>query len=279
MKKILFTALAVLMISFWNCKENSVEATLDSIQSADDNASAENEFGAVFDYINTEGSNATSINGIALSKQDEIQTRERLLPECATLTIDSASRTMTIDFGITNCLCNDGRYRRGKVIAVFSGKWKDLGSSVTVSLENYYVNDNKVTGTKTITHTAAHTWHTVVTDASVTTETGTISWTADRTVEQTAGYNTLTIWDDSYKVTGSATGTNRKGTNFTVTIDEPLIKKIQLGCASVFVDGKWTLVNDGGVTMTLNYDPIGGEPCDKIAEVTINGKTRRITLR
>ena len=58
-----------------------------------------------------------------------------------------------------------------------------------------------------------------------------------------------------------------------------LKKKIELGCLSNFVAGKLSIAVTGGATMTLDYDPIGGEPCDKIAQVTVNGESRNIVLR
>ena len=45
----------------------------------------------------------------------------RLISTCAQRTYVSDTRTLTIDFGSTNCLCPDGRYRRGKIVVVFTG--------------------------------------------------------------------------------------------------------------------------------------------------------------
>ena len=68
-------------------------------------------------------------------------------------------KTLTVNFGATNCLCNDGRYRRGTIVLSFSGKYKDFLTVITVTPQNYFVNDNQVSGTKTITnkgHNAVH---------------------------------------------------------------------------------------------------------------------------
>jgi hypothetical protein len=77
-----------------------------------------------------------------------------ILGACATVTRDTTStpRKITIDFGTTNCLCNDGRLRRGKIIITYTGKYRDSGSVKTIGFDGYYVNNNQVLGTKTITN-------------------------------------------------------------------------------------------------------------------------------
>ena len=276
--KIVFALILSFMLFSMSCRENNTDAVQESIQSAEDNALAENEFSAIFDYVEDQGEN-NSLDGAVIQKDPSVQGLSDLLPLCATVTKDSLNKLILINFGTDNCLCKDGRYRRGVVMAQFDGKWKEIGSSVAVTLEDYYVNDRKITGTKTITRVAEFKWSTVVVNASITKDEQTISWEAVRTVERIEGNGTATLWDDVYMIEGSGTGTNVNGVNFTVSIDEPLKKEISLGCYKNFTDGIWTLQNDNGVTMSLNYDPIGGSPCDKIAEVTVNGKTRTITLR
>lgn len=278
-----FTIAFLFVLTFIGCKDNSVDPILESIKSAEDNSVVESEYSSIFEYVDDEGENSPLM---AIGKNENQPVTQKvqisLLPNCATKTIDTINRIITIDFGTTNCLCLDGVYRRGKIVAQFIGPYRQIGSKVIVTLVDYFVNDNNVTGTKTIERVLQFKWSVEVRDASVTTPTGKITWESDRTVERIAGNSTpLNIWDDEYVYTGTATGINRKGVAFSVTIDPsyPLKKKIQLGCASTFISGHLTIANDKGDTMILNYDPIGGEPCDKIGEVTINGVTRRITLR
>ena len=279
MKKLLLYVLLSLFIVFiTSCKDDEVQEIIETIESAEDNALAENEFCSIFDYVNSEGTDNSVIYG-SVSKDPDIQEANKLLPECATVTVDTNTRTITIDFGDVNCLCLDGRYRRGKIIAIFTGKFREVGSSVSVTVEDYYLNDWAITGTKTITKAEEYKWNINVQNASITTEYGTISWSSNWNIERTEGNGTLNIFDDVYMYTGGASGVNRKGINYTVTIDQPLKKEISIGCWKNFTAGIWTLQNEGGGTMILNYDPIGGEPCDKIAEVTINGRTKRIILR
>ncbi|MCL5991450.1 MAG: hypothetical protein M1419_05050 [Bacteroidetes bacterium] len=280
----LFLAIfTILILAFFGCKNNSTNPILESIESAEDNSVVEGEYSSIFEFVDDEGENS-SLFAIGKSNgKDNVQKVElALLPDCATKTIDTTTRTITIDFGTTNCLCLDGMYRRGKIHAQFIGPYRQIGSKVIVTLENYYVNDNMVTGIKTIERVQQYKWSIKVDSASVTTQNGTISWESDRTVERIAGNSTpLNIWDDEYLYTGTAKGVNRKGVAFEVNIDAnfPLKKKIQIGCASTFISGKLTIENDKSDTLKVNYDPDNNEACDKKVEVDINGVKKIIYVR
>ena len=250
MKKVLFYSFLLtfaIILSFSGCKKNTVAPVEESIQSSEDNALVDGEFTSIYSYLDAQST--LTLGSVAEkggnSNIQDIQIKSDLLPVCATITWDSVARVLTIDFGTTNCLCQDGINRRGKIIATFTGKFKQVNSSINVSLENYYVNDNKVTGSKTVTYLGTGKVSIVVQHASITTANGTISWQCQRTVEMTAGINTKTIWDDEYTITGSASGTNRQGVNFSVTIDKPLIKQV-ICQKKDFVAGVLTIQNDKG---------------------------------
>ena len=72
---------------------------------------------------------------------------------CATVATDtvSAIHTLIIRFGNTNCECADGRKRRGAIIISYTGKYSDTGKMHTITYDNYYVNDNHLTGTVKVT--------------------------------------------------------------------------------------------------------------------------------
>jgi hypothetical protein len=280
MKKLTLKWMALLAVcsafTLTGCNRNNNDAAPDNFTSAEDNAVAESEMASVYELVDIEARFEPTIGGR--------QGGSGNLPACATRTYNQTTKTLTLDFGTTNCLCKDGMYRRGQITAVFNGKYRTPGATITITLNNYFVNDNQHTGTKLITNlgngSGNFKYSVQVQNASVTTPNGTISWSADRVVERVAGDSSINLLDDVYLVTGSANGTNRKGVNFTVVIDQPLKKVFQAGCARNFVAGKLTITNTGNSkSMHLNYDPIGGEPCDKIAEVTVNGKTKQITLR
>ena len=279
LKLIPFLLAVALLVGVIGCKNNATSPVEESIESSQDNALADGEFTSVFSFFDaqSEATFQTGIKGdnptiLVLPKKSE------LLPDCATASWDSVARILTIDFGSQNCVCKDGLSRRGKITAQFSGKYKEVNSSVMISLDNYYVQDMKVTGSKTVTFLGIGKVNILVQNAMVATPTGTISWNSNRTIEKTKGILTATIWDDEYVIAGSASGVNRKGVAYTVMIDTPLKKKVSC-LAKDFVSGILTIQNDKGATLSINYDPLGTEACNKLASVTVNGKTQTIVLR
>ncbi|RYU80081.1 hypothetical protein [Hymenobacter persicinus] len=269
-------ASSLLLLSTACNKDNTAPA--DNLESAEDNGSAEEENAAIGDIINaTAPADASLANGdYAASLED----RDKVLGRCATRTYNPATRTLTIDFGTTNCLCPNGKTRRGKIVVVFSpGPYRQPGAVTTVTLVNYFVNDNQHTGTRVLTNLGNGSFSLDVQNASIITPTGTHSWSSQRQYQRTAGFGTPTILDDEYLVSGQATGTNRKKVSYTATIQQPLLKKFAPGCARHFVSGTVNITNSREKGMLLNYDPTGTAACDNIATITVNGRTRTITLR
>jgi hypothetical protein len=199
---------------------------------------------------------------------------------CATRSYDFEAHTLTIDFGPTNCLCADGRYRRGKIIIHFTGPLNNRRAGAVVTRQDYFINDNQHTATRIFTDLGNGSFTVDVPQASIirANNGGTHSWTANWTFTRTAGYNTpLVVSDDVYSVTGSASGTNRKNVSYITTIQMPLIKRGD--CLKYYVAGTVNITNSNGKTLLLNYDPSGSQACDNTATVTVNGRTKTITLR
>ena len=195
---------------------------------------------------------------------------------CATRSYDFNTKTLTIDFGPTNCLCADGRYRRGKIMVRFTTDVNRRTAGAVVTREGYFVNDNQHTATRTFTDIGNGSFTVDVTNASIirANNGGTHSWTANWIFTRTNGFGTPQVSDDVYSVTGSATGTNRNKVGYTATIQSPLIKRAD--CPKYFVQGTLAITNTNSKTMSLDY---GTGTCDNVATVTVNGHTRTIMLR
>ena len=284
----LMLGMAVLANMFMvSCKRDKIEA-LETITSAEDNSTAESEFTAAFDL----GDDVASSDG-RLKKAGT-----SILPSGAVLTITDSSFTdgdgkeFNVDFGPLGTvaplgkLCGDGRYRAGKINFTLSAPYLSIGSILTISISDsdkfFGGNGSQMTqisGTKVITRTQANQFTVAVTNGKATNDNGTVTWAANRTITRIsdAGPGLL---GDVFEISGSASGTNRKGEAFTVTIDVPLKKKVDVGCAQTFVKGKLTLKNtDSGKEIIIDYDPFGNEACDRVAKATINGKDNIYTVR
>lgn len=199
---------------------------------------------------------------------------------CATVTVDSTAKPkkVTIDFGTVNCLGNDGKNRRGKIVITCTGKMRDVGSVLTITTQDFYVNDNKVELTKTVTCTAAYTWTIEVKNGKITLANngGTITWSTNRTRKMTAGYNTpFVLLDDKYEISGTASGINRNGAAYTMTITTPLL--VEFSCIkSRVTKGVITFTVAGKADRSIDF---GNGTCDDEAVVTVGKTSKTVVLK
>lgn len=243
--------------------------------SAEDQSLAEDESAALADLVEAAVPADATLTGSAAAEPADLA---RVAGTCFTRTYNATTRTLTLDFGTTNCLIPSGVARRGKIVAIFSGPYRQAGALTTITLVDYYRNDNRHTGTRTLTNLGGGAWKLEVQNASVTTAAGTHTWASQRQYTRTAGAATRTILDDEYSVTGEASGTNRRGIRYTATIQQPLRKKLQAGCARSFVAGTVQILTSKEKELLLNYDPTGTQACDNLASITVNGNTRTIRV-
>ncbi|MCK4569179.1 MAG: hypothetical protein KAT76_02755 [Bacteroidales bacterium] len=199
---------------------------------------------------------------------------------CVIVTIDTLSFpfTITIDFGPINCLCNDGKWRRGKINVEHSGPYWAVGTVITTTLDNYFVNEHQVLGTKIATNQGLNssgnpTWTIHVDGQVIKPNGGTIIWVGDRMREWSEGHNTPFIWwDDTYMITGSHNVVASNGTTLSATITQGL--ELSLNCYWI-KSGVIELQHSELPLIVLDYGP---GTCDDDATVTINGTTYPIKL-
>jgi hypothetical protein len=273
---LLIAAFLTLGIIFNACKKDKEKVVSeDQTVSASEFALAEN----IFDDVESIADEAAmGIAGGAYKSTSD--SSNGIMGPCAIVTHDTTvnPRTITIDFGTTNCLCNDGNYRRGKIIVSHSAPYFVPGSVKTITFDNYFVNDNQVLGTKIITNNGRNeannlNWTKVV-DGTIIYSTGeTKHWTANRTRELIEGEGTPIRFDDVFLITGTSTITRINGEIFTHTILTPLRKEVS--CHNI-VSGVVEITSADKPTRTLDY---GTGECDNLAIVTVNGESHTIILR
>ncbi len=276
MKKLQLILLMVLsmLIMVNGCKKDKTIIIDSQTTSAKDNGAAENVFAdikrVVEEAVNDEGqSNKSGAYSFG---------------SCATITIAPAwadttfPKVMEIDFGSTNCTGAYGINRRGKLVINISGRYIDSGSVLTVQPQNYYVNDVKVEGTKTLTNMGLnsnnhHVFSVEAVNGQLTYTDGTVTtWSSTRENEWIEGDTTnfftdglAGICDDVYLITGSANGVNRNGLAYSVDITSPLRKEI---CCRWISSGTLEIVPSG---LATRYVDFGSGACDAQATITING--------
>lgn len=278
----------ILSAAFFSCRKdkNDNQEDNDTSDAADNTFSQQcyNDLGTMADEALRNGTSNTY----------KFTNPNSVLSVCASVDLQSGTKvpfsvdgkdTITVNFGATNCLCNDGRYRRGTVQFTYTGAYRTTGTVITVNPINYFVNDNSVQGSKTITNLGSGSGyqmrHTIVVNGTIVKANGggTITWSANRTRDWVSGDTTFMWDDDVYHISGSASGSKVNGNTYTSTITNPLVRKFDLTnpvCKKYFVQG------------TLNHQPankpvrvidFGNGACDNIATITINGQTYTIQMQ
>ena len=153
-------------------------------------------------------------------------------------------------------------------------------------MENYWVDDYKVDGTRKVTNDGKNDadnweWTIQIIKGEITLPDGkTILRDHTRTREWIEGNATMppplsNLLDDVYSITGSGTGTNREGRNFTITITTALKRLVKVGCRWP-VSGVIEIQPDDLKLRTIDF---GSGTCDDEATVTVGKKSRTVHLR
>ena len=264
-------------VIFSSCvkKTQEVDTETDSTSENFTATSIANDMGNISD----EAGRTNNVSSFKTTEENSI------LSSCATLKFDtlvhSNPDSITVNFGVSNCVCQDQRSRRGALLITFNGKYKDSLTVITITPQNYFVNDHGVSGSKTIKNLGHNLQGHLVYDLteniqiSKPNNAGTIKVDAKRQREWVNGEKTLAWADDRYSITGSANGTNANGRNFVSLITKPLIRDMSIACRKHFISGTIQHTPLNKPTRTIDF---GDGTCDNKATVTINGKVYDITL-
>lgn len=201
--------------------------------------------------------------------------------ECApTVTFDTLAmpHTLTIDFGSTNCTAQNGRMRRGMLMVSFTGPYRAEGTVISITPEDYYVNDHLVQGVKTVTNMGLNAdqnpYFNVEVDGTITAPDE--SWTSThhsvRVRTWSEGSSTMDPFDDVYHITGSGNGVNRNGLPYTVSITNAL--RVAVGCPFI-TQGTLAITPSGLSQRIIDF---GNGTCDGTITVSVNGYSFTITL-
>ncbi len=202
---------------------------------------------------------------------------------CTSVTHNNATmpRTITIDFGTSNCNSRDGRLRRGKILVSYTGNtFSDSLGTIEMSFDNYFVDEVQVFGPSTIVNNGrnliAQPYQTITINGKFLKPLvlDTIVWKADRTRTQTAG-STTPVWeDDIFEMIGTGNTLNEYKIYSATNITNPLIYTRVL-CKHIN-KGKVELQPQGHALRTINY---GEGDCDNDATVIFNSKSFNIKLK
>lgn len=237
-------------------------------QSAYDNAVADAQFNDLDNMV----SDLMNSNSDQLRTTGEgISERTSRFRNCGTVTINSETKTILVDFG-TGTVCNDGKTRSGVIRITYTGRYMDPGSVITTTPENYFVNNVKVEGTKVVTNITQPnqpTTHSVVVNNGKLTfpDNTTYTWQTNRVRVWQQGQGDLNPFNDVIQITGTASGVNKHGKSFTAEITTPLIIKTECWQQRIRkpVSGVYVVTSENA-QKTVDF---GDGTCNRTVTVTI----------
>lgn len=292
-KKLAFGIVALTSAFIWSCseEETAVVTTTDT-----QNVQGESVTDSYYDESNdfstiAVGGTSETLTGRTESGRTNGEVKglgdidNRLACAVVTVVKDPASTqdkpkgTITIDFK-DGCTDVKGNIRKGKITVTFSGRRFALNSTIVTTFINYYVNGIKIEGTNTLTNLtaaleSAPKFKNEVVGGKVTFLDGKVA-TRDHvlTREWTRAANPS---QDSWKVEGSASGTNREGVTFQMEITKALVYKRSCVASKVFVAVEGTKkFTSGDHTMTIDF---GAGDCDNKVTVTKNGVSKEVEIK
>lgn len=179
-------------------------------------------------------------------------------------------KTVTIDFQ-TGCTDQFNRTRKGIILVTLNKPVFLQGATATITFHNYYVNDIKVEGTQVLQNLSNGYAYTVTGGKLTFPNNHVVEYSGNRTVLLKEGGETpLVLEDDLYEINGYAT-VKDSAVTAQVSTTEKLLR--QLDCPHI---GKGILtITANGHTAKLDY---GNGACDNKALLTLNDKTKEITL-
>jgi hypothetical protein len=191
---------------------------------------------------------------------------------------------LTVYFGNSDLLCSDDKFRRGNLIFTVSASNYDTTllslDKVVVTFSDFYLNQSNVLGTLTLTNKGLnsknnYTFSLDATSGIIINSNGTMSWESLKTLELTAGASSKSnILDDTYLLTGSASGKDFKGTDFTASISTAMT--VDPNCRWFVKAGKMSVEPNTLDVRNLDY---GTGTCSGLVSVQIKEESSSFSIQ
>ncbi|MCX6182171.1 MAG: hypothetical protein NT150_09615 [Bacteroidetes bacterium] len=227
-------------------------------------------------YSNIEQNN-NEINNIVIEVMEKdtltsLKTSDAgdLLSSCVNFhkTIYNDSIFILIDFGTNNCLCNDQKYRRGK-IAIRALKNKTWAKAETI---DFYVNDNRLEGSRILSKGSLLEISVKGSTKITLGDTATFTESFERTIMMTEGYLTPDVSDDLFSITGKTSGYSKNG-SYTTEIVSPLKRKRT--CLNI-ISGVLEIKPEGKLKRLVDF---GNGDCDNLVTLSVGKYSKIISLK
>jgi len=273
---ILFALLTILT----SCQEEEMPQVAISTEDTRSLAIEEVDQEILYEEIEEIAWEATETLVVDPDPDNRMATPTTYLTQCATLSHDTISNEITVDFG-DGCTGPNGRVRSGKIIISYSRLLLVPGAERRITLENFMVDSAQVMGTKILTNVsdsldAPVSLNTELVDGKIIFPDQTIATRSySRTRTWIRGNNPLA---DEFQVTGTVEGTNRQGESYAINITSPLTYKRICRRTGVFiaVAGVKHIQPAGHSDVEIDY---GNGDCDATVNVTFDGTTQTVDVQ
>lgn len=268
----------MLSISIFSCKKETASVNVDDdVLATEDNIQVDESISDTFvslhefsvendDYLSdTVRSSFSTLASTGITPSISVKPKGNIWP-----------KTVTFDFG--GGITKNGVTRKGKIIAVYTDRLIKPNARVDITFENFYINDVKIEGTKSIVNNGKNangnfTFAVIINETRKNVSKGQLIFSANRNIEWFKGEDSETSLDDEFKITGNSNGVTFKNKNYTTNITKALVKKV--GCKFI-VEGTIEISIKDKLKKTLDY---GNGECDNVATLTINGNSKEIILK
>jgi hypothetical protein len=194
---------------------------------------------------------------------------------CTNITGYSSSQ-LSLDFG-SGCNSKDGRNRKGKINAQFSGRARSVDSEMQLSFDTYSSDNYRFSGKLKVSNVRRNPLGNIqytysIENSKITNPKGK-SWLfrSQKNVEWLEGSNTRSIEDDTWKISGSSEGETADQKKYSLLIKDSWLYQTncwnKLGNDPVKGSAELTI---GGTNCLIDW---GSGSCDKWLNVIMNGKT------
>lgn len=149
--KLFFNFLIVisLLVFISSCDRENKLISANDVQTVQDDVTYEPIYGEIFNEV----------DNIAKTKDDEIfnGTKSVNADTCVVITVEFPDTgyfpfVITIDYGDNSCVGPWGRTRKGKIIVTVDGRYDAVGATRVITFDDFYLNDKKIEGVKTVTN-------------------------------------------------------------------------------------------------------------------------------
>lgn len=250
------------------CKDSDRD-TDTSINSSTDYAMAQSYVYDVFKMVHEA---ALSSKDITTNNLSDTTT----LFGCDTLIVDTMSSPMSITIQFNGTCSNNSNSRSGSIVATFSNKYDNFGTAVNISFNNYIYNNYPINGNISYTYggviSGVPTYNFSINQFSIkNSKELSVTFSGNQSLGIISGKTTAEFNDDTYSISGTASGRAYAGNEFNATINTNLSL---LGSCKWVSSGITSVSPENKVPRNLDF----GSGCDNKATAKIYTISHEIVI-